>query len=725
MGYVTAERLPRQVTKGATKRYLGGYLHVKDQEKAKEPNHYVGLLIDTEKRQAEYFNSYGRSRLGMSEDLRKALVSLQIVDRIVETGMVHQQYTIECSVYVCFYLKERLLREKFGVPCGSSLEDFEAVRVPDSSMAIERHRLFGHNPYPSPPPSPGQIWWEDVGRRVVEEAAARAKAADEAEAGANVVEEAMAAEEEAATVARRVAEEEARKAAEEEARKAEEEARRVAEEEARNAAEEEARKVAEEEARKAEEEARGVAEEEARNAAEEEARKVAEEEARKVEEEARRVAEEEARKAEEEARRVAEEEARKVAEEEARKVAEEARKAAEEEARKAAEEEARQVAEEEARKAEEEEARKVAEEEARKAEEEARRVAEEEARKAAEEEARKVAEEEARKVAEEARKAAEEEARQVAEEEARQVAEEEARQVAEEEARKAAEEEARQVAEEEARKAEEEAWRVAEEEARKAAEEEARQVAEEEARKVAEEARRVAEEEARKAAEEEARKVAEEARKAGKLVRKRLQEAEEIWQCAEAHYAKEEYLEAEAKYREGIFLLSESTDTDSVKYLICMYDGLGQSLSRQDMIWEAEPAFRKAFALVDGQPRDTEFGNLVYNLADILQEKAYGLTSKDRCDCLEESCDLLKLAGVSSKDLTTRCQARELLDKTELRLRTSRGAGGRSFDIICGNISGVMSMDEATEDPPTIRCTAQHKKCRKCSHFPTSSYSVF
>lgn len=110
----------------------------------------------------------------------------------------------------------------------------------------------------------------------------------------------------------------AAKAAEEAKRKAEEEARRKAEEDRLRA--EEARRKAEEAKKKAEEEAHLKAEEEERKKLEEEARKRAEEERKKAEEEARKRAEEEAKQ------KAAEEAKRKLEEEERRRKAEERRR---------------------------------------------------------------------------------------------------------------------------------------------------------------------------------------------------------------------------------------------------------------------------------------------------------------------------------------------------------------------------------------------------------------
>jgi hypothetical protein len=147
---------PKADSKRGYRRFLGGFLHPRG-------NHFVGLLVDREKKTAEYFNNFGESRdcYRLPEQIRTILEASGVVDKVLEARMTHQTGGIECVVYVCFYLKERLLNATYGEPWGSSFEDFEKVRVPDESMAVERKRLFvrigDQAPMPPPPRSPGEI----------------------------------------------------------------------------------------------------------------------------------------------------------------------------------------------------------------------------------------------------------------------------------------------------------------------------------------------------------------------------------------------------------------------------------------------------------------------------------------------------------------------------------------------------------------------------------------
>ncbi|MDO5969035.1 PorP/SprF family type IX secretion system membrane protein [Flavivirga aquimarina] len=327
----------------------------------------------------------------------------------------------------------------------------------------------------------------------------------EADAKAKLLEE---------TRAKELAERQARVAATEAAAKAkaEEDARLAAEAAAKAKAEEDARLAAEAAAKtKAEEDARLAAEAAAKTKAEEDARLAGEAAAKaKAEEDARLAAEAAAKaKAEENARLAAEAAAKAKAEEDARLAAEAAAKAkAEEDARLAAEAAAKAKAEEDARLAAEAAAKAKADEDARLAAEAAAKAkAEEDARLAAEAAAKAKAEEDARLAAEAAAKAkADEDARLAAKAAAKAKAEEDARLAAEAAAKAKAEEDARLAAEAAAKaKAEEDARLAAEAAAKAKAEEDARLAAEAAAKAKAEEEARLAAEAAAKAkAEEEA-----------------------------------------------------------------------------------------------------------------------------------------------------------------------------------------------------------------------------
>jgi hypothetical protein len=163
LGYITIDGLEfflRQWQKRGARRYAGGYLHVPCQKNdTAEKEHFTALLIDGEAKKAEYFDSLGSSGRGLDDAVRKILLASPLVNEVVHTRMVHQTGNRECGVYVCYYLKERLLRAQFGASEGTSVEEFEEVRVPDELMAIKRDRLFaikGHplENMPAPFPSP-------------------------------------------------------------------------------------------------------------------------------------------------------------------------------------------------------------------------------------------------------------------------------------------------------------------------------------------------------------------------------------------------------------------------------------------------------------------------------------------------------------------------------------------------------------------------------------------
>ncbi|GAQ92764.1 hypothetical protein KFL_011270010, partial [Klebsormidium nitens] len=111
-----ANKLCKGKRKWGGERYMGGWFHLK--------NHYAFLLIDLDTKRAEYFDSYG---VGLDPDMR-AWVESETGCEVISARTRHQFGERECLVYCCYFVKERLLRETFGLPYGASFEDFEADR---------------------------------------------------------------------------------------------------------------------------------------------------------------------------------------------------------------------------------------------------------------------------------------------------------------------------------------------------------------------------------------------------------------------------------------------------------------------------------------------------------------------------------------------------------------------------------------------------------------------
>ncbi|GAQ90967.1 hypothetical protein KFL_007080050 [Klebsormidium nitens] len=144
---VSAHTLARQISSAEAKgrRFTGGWFHVKDVPTATKPNHFTFLLIDRETNTAEYFDSCGVDTAVLT------WIEKRFGCKVVSATTCHQSEGKECLVYCCYFVKERLLRETYGVPYGTSFAEFEAVPIPPGLMLIERNRLF-------PPASrPGQL----------------------------------------------------------------------------------------------------------------------------------------------------------------------------------------------------------------------------------------------------------------------------------------------------------------------------------------------------------------------------------------------------------------------------------------------------------------------------------------------------------------------------------------------------------------------------------------